>query len=126
MKKITLSLFLFICTLFFASFSISTINNLTGEICALCEEIKYNAKNEDWISAQSNSNKILDLWHKNYKIIILYVNTADLDTINGKVIELYEYCKLENKSNIIVASEVLSYLILDINSLQNVNIRNIF
>lgn len=126
MKKITLSLFLFICTLCFTSFSIRTIDNLTNEICILCEEIKYNAKNEDWISAQSNSIKVLDLWHENYKTIILYVNTADLDTINSKVIELYEYCRLENKSNIIVASEVLSYLILDINSLQNVNIRNIF
>ena len=126
MKKITLSLFLFICTLCFINFSIKTIDNLTNEICTLCEEIKYDAKNEDWISAQNNSTKLLELWNENYKIIILYVNTADLDTINSKVVELYEYCRLENKNNIIVSSEVLSYLILDINSLQNVNIRNIF
>lgn len=108
------------------AFSLYYLNSVCTKMEKSCNKLEDLINNKDWERAYDDSNKLLEEWEKYSRIIPIFANHAELDTLNNEMLRLTQYAKYKNPEESLASLHVIKFYLDNTIKLQKINIQNIF
>ncbi|OPJ60111.1 DUF4363 family protein [Clostridium oryzae] len=126
MKNIWISFVVFAVMLFLMTISINYLNTTCAKFQKSADTLELLLNQDRWKEAYDLSNNIYDRWEKQSTIIPVFVNHAEVDSVNNEVMKLTQYVKFKSKDEALASTHAIKFYLKSINALQQINIQNIF
>lgn len=126
MKNAWISLGVLVVMLGAMFFSIGYLNKSCAKIEKDSAKLEQLLNDEKWKDAYELSNKLYFDWEEKAQIMPVFVNHAEIDTLNNEILKLTQYVKTQCKEEALASAHSVKFYVKNIKSLQKVNIQNIF
>ncbi|KYH34048.1 hypothetical protein CLTEP_19940 [Clostridium tepidiprofundi DSM 19306] len=126
MKSTITSIILFIVMMASIFLSINYINSISNKLVFMCDTLENNINNEQWKKSYTLSLDLFEEWKKHYRIISLYVNSSELDTLNNEIVKLTQYIECETQDEALATTHTIKFMIKQVQAMQKINLQNIF
>lgn len=114
MKRFYISLVLVIVAFSLCVLGAFTVSRMVDEINADIAVLEKAAKQEDYLTAQQNAEKLAEKWNKYQNYLIVFVNMARIDELSEKVFSVKDYCTKESKDHLNATISEIVFLVTDI------------
>lgn len=126
MKSTITSVILFIVMMTSIFLSINYINSISNKLVFMCDTLENNINNYQWKKSYNLSLNLFEEWKKHYRIISLYVNSSELDTLNNEIVKLTQYIECETKDEALATTHTIKFMIKQVQAMQKINLQNVF
>jgi len=92
----------------------------------MCDTLENNINNYQWKKSYNLSLNLFEEWKKHYRIISLYVNSSELDTLNNEIVKLTQYIECETKDEALATTHTIKFMIKQVQAMQKINLQNVF
>ena len=114
MKRFYISLVLVIVAFSLCVLGAFTVSRMVDEINADIAVLEKAAKQEDYLTAQQNAEKLAEKWNKYQNYLIVFVNMSRIDELSEKVFSVKDYCTKESKDHLNATISEIVFLVTDI------------
>lgn len=126
MKKIVISVSVFLIMISGMVYSISYLSKVTKNLVSLGDTLEKQVEKEQWKEAYKSSMELTEKWKKYCTILSIYVHHAEVDNIDNELWKLSQYTKTENKDESLASIHVVKFFFNHISSMEKINIQNLF
>ncbi|MDP4089407.1 MAG: DUF4363 family protein [Bacillota bacterium] len=126
MKNAWISIGIFIVMLGGMFYSLNYLNKSCEKIENDSARLETLLNDEKWKEAYDLSNKLYYDWEEKAQIMPVFVNHMEIDALNNEILKLTQYVKTKSKDEALASAHSVKFYVKNIQSLQKVNIQNIF
>lgn len=126
MKRIIISIVLFILIIIFCIFSRYLVDYSINEIIPHLDQALITINENDIKKSSENINNANDLWHKYSKILSLYLRHNEIDIIDASFIRATSHIKTENSGLYIMEINEIKEALLHLIAMDKLTLGNIF
>lgn len=126
MKRIIISIVLFILIIIFCVISRYLVDNNINDIIPHLESALTYVNDSEIIKSDESINTANDLWHKYSKVLSLYLRHNEIDIIDSSFIRATSYIKTENIGLYIVEINEIKEALLHLIDMDKLTLGNIF
>jgi hypothetical protein len=126
MRNVIISFVIFIGMVIIMAFSLNYLNKVCTEMEKASDKLEVLINNKDWDKAYDDSKKLLEEWDKYSRIIPIFANHSELDTLNNEMLRLTQYVKCKTQNEALASLHVIKFYLNNTKELQEFNIQNIF
>ena len=126
MKSVYISLSIFFIMLIFMLFSISYLNKVCIKLEKESNNLEEIINKGDWDEAYITSKDLLERWEIHSRVLPMFENHEEIDTLSSELLKLTQYVKCKNKSESLASVHAVKFYFDNMKSLQKINFQNIF
>jgi hypothetical protein len=126
MKKIIVSLSIFVIMIIGMIFSIQYLNKVCKDLEGINSSIEIYINEGNMNKAYETSLELTKKWKKYSESISIFVNHQEIDNIETELAKIPQYIKEDSKEESLASVRVLTFFLNHVKKLEKINIQNIF
>ncbi|NLZ47871.1 MAG: DUF4363 family protein [Clostridiales bacterium] len=126
MKNLWISISFFILMIIGMLYALNYLNTVCKEVEEKSVKLEELINAENWEEADKLSNDLYYSWIKKAKVMTVFVNHVEIDSLNNEILNLTQYVKCKSKDDALTCSHTIKFYSQNIADLQKLNISNIF
>lgn len=126
MKKIIVSLGIFIIMIVGMIFSILYLNKVCKDLEDITSNIESYINEDNMKKAYDTSQKLTKKWKRYSESISIFVNHQEIDNIETELSKIPQYIKEDSKDEALASVRVLNFFLNHVKNMEKITIQNIF
>ena len=126
MKNVWFSIVMFSLMLIGIYFSLGYLDRACSKFENDSAKLETLINEEKWDEADKLSNQIFYEWETKSKVMSIFVNHLEIDSMNNEILKLTQYVKCKSKDESLASNHAVKFFTRNIISLQKINLQNIF
>lgn len=126
MKKIIVSLSIFVVMIIGMIFSIQYLNKVCKDLEDISSSIETYINEDNMNKAYETSLSLTKKWKKYSESISIFVNHQEIDNIETELSKIPQYIKEDSKEESLASVRVLAFFLNHVKNMEKITIQNIF
>lgn len=126
MRNVWFSFGVFFLMIVGIHFSLNYLNGVCTKFENGSSRLETLINAEKWDEADKLSNQLFYEWEEKSKVMSLFVNHMEIDSMNNEILKLTQYVKCKSKDEALASNHAVKFYSKNITSLQKINLQNIF
>ena len=125
MKKIYVSVTMFIIMMLVIFFSINYLHKIYHTLKPISIQLEENISSENWDESSKLVDQLNKEWAKHGNILFIFVHHAEIDNISEEMNKLTQYVKYHIKEDCMASLYTIKFFFAHILELEQLSIKNI-